>query len=63
MVLGGVYTHSDYYTLEELAAQAVASWMDSPGHRENILTDYWLAEGIGIVIAPDGRVYVTENFN
>jgi len=60
---GGTYTRSDYYTLEELAAQCVAGWMESPGHRENILTPYWLTEGIGIVIAPDGKVYVTQNFN
>lgn len=60
---GGAYDHSDYYTLEELAIQCVSGWMESPGHRENILTGYWLAEGIGIVIAPDGKVYVTQNFN
>lgn len=59
----GTYSHSDYYTVEELAGQCVAAWMESPGHRENILTPYWLAEGIGIVIAPDGKVYVTQNFN
>lgn len=60
---GGTYSHSDYYTVEELAAQCVGGWMESPGHRENILTPYWLVEGIGVAVGPNGTVYVTQNFN
>jgi len=43
----------------------VRQWMRSPGHRENILRQYWQQEGIGIVIGEvDGerRIYATQNF-
>ncbi len=36
--------------------------MKSPGHRENILTPHWKREGIGVEIAPDDNVYITQNF-
>lgn len=35
--------------------------MGSPGHRENILTTYYTAVGIG-VIRQNGRLFVTEDF-
>lgn len=50
---------------EAIAADVVEGWMNSPGHRENILREYWRAEGIGVyAISSDGttRVYVTQNF-
>ena len=43
----------------------VRQWMNSQGHRENILRGYWQNEGIGIAVASvDGRqkVYATQNF-
>jgi len=50
-----------YETARELAHGAVWGWMNSPGHRENLLRSYWRREGIGAVI--DGRrVYITQNF-
>ena len=55
----------DYYdwnTLEEIARSTVTGWMKSTGHRKNILTPHWKSEGIGVVIAPDGKVYITQNF-
>jgi uncharacterized protein YkwD len=61
--VGGVYSHSEYYTQEEIATLVVEGWMDSPGHKENILTEYWESEGIGIAISSDGQVYVTQNFS
>lgn len=60
---GDVYSHSDYYTQEEIASLAVEGWMNSPGHRENILKEYWESEGIGIAISDEGAVYITQNFN
>lgn len=53
------------YTEEEIAERTVQGWMDSPGHRENLLKEYWNTEGIGVyVVESDGktRVYVTQNF-
>jgi|ERR1044072_3783042 uncharacterized protein YkwD len=41
---------------------AVDSWMDSHGHRINILTKGWKQTGIGAVVAPDGSYYLTQVF-
>jgi len=57
----GVYTY-DWTSPEELARSTVTSWMNSEGHRRNILTATYDREGIGIAIASDDKVYITENF-
>lgn len=57
---GGV--PASYNSLEDLAKQAVEGWMNSPGHRHNILTPYWRQEGIGVGISNNGKVYLTQNF-
>ena len=41
---------------------AVDAWMDSKGHRENILDDRYTHSGIGIQIRDDGSVYFTQLF-
>lgn len=51
-----------YTTADELARGIVTQWMNSQGHRENILTPEWRNEGIGIVVTEDGKVYATQNF-
>ncbi|WP_439027037.1 CAP domain-containing protein [Haloarchaeobius sp. DT45] len=55
------------YTDDDIAERAVAGWMNSTGHRENLLSDYWFREGIGVVVDVDETsgntsVYVTQNF-
>ena len=48
-----------------IARGLVRGWMNSTGHRENILTPDWETEGIGVAIASTSqgkRVYVTQNF-
>jgi len=52
----------DWNSAEQIAASTVQGWMNSPGHRKNILTPYWLNQGIGAFISPDDKVYVTQNF-
>ncbi|MDY6795509.1 MAG: CAP domain-containing protein [Actinomycetota bacterium] len=52
----------EFNDLEEIARSTVEGWMDSPGHRENILTPF-SREGIGIYVSDDGAVYITENFS
>lgn len=52
----------EYYTQEEMAHEVVEGWMNSPGHKHNILTEFWQSEGIGVAVAKDGKIYVTENF-
>ncbi|WP_255191244.1 CAP domain-containing protein [Natronobeatus ordinarius] len=51
------------YTDErELADGIVEGWMNSDGHRENLLADHWTNEGIGISVTDDDEVYATQNF-
>ncbi|HEY2865810.1 MAG TPA: CAP domain-containing protein [Pyrinomonadaceae bacterium] len=41
---------------------AVTCWMESPGHRQNILDKRWNQSGIGAAILPDGTYYFTQVF-
>ena len=47
---------------EKIAEAVVKGWMNSKGHRGNILTPYFKRQGIGVAVSDDGRVFVTENF-
>jgi uncharacterized protein YkwD len=46
---------------EDIAQITVADWMNSSGHRENILNPAFDREGIGVMIASE-KVYITEDF-
>ena len=50
----------DWFTSSELAINAVESWLDSPGHRRNLLAESPSAHGIGTAISTDDRVYITQ---
>lgn len=52
----------DWNSEEQIAETTVRGWMDSPGHRKNILTPHWRREGIGIFLSPDEKIYITQNF-
>ncbi len=41
---------------------AVENWMDSRGHRENLLGPDWSESAIGLAIAADGSYYFTQVF-
>lgn len=58
----GVITAYNWRTADEIAEQAVTGWMNSSGHRHNILTSRYEFEGIGVAFSPDDKIYVTENF-
>lgn len=60
--INGEITSYEWNTDEEIAKTTVDGWMNSPGHRENILTDVFDREGIGVKITQDHKVYVTQNF-
>jgi len=47
---------------EDVARTTVEGWMESPGHRKNILTPHWRREGIGVAISGDNRILITQNF-
>lgn len=51
-----------YETTEELAEALVEGWMNSEGHRENLLRAGWTHDGVGVYLADDGTVYATQNF-
>lgn len=44
-----------------LAELVVRSWLRSQGHRETLLDAGYGAQGVGVVVAPDGGVYVTQD--
>lgn len=57
----GAYSYA-WSTPEEIAESTVTGWMNSPGHRKNILTSAYGSEGIGVAVASDDKVYITEDF-
>ncbi len=61
-LLDGVPVSYDWLTNEEIAFIAVDGWMNSEGHRKNILNSNFDREGIGVYIDSEDRVYVTQNF-
>ena len=49
-------------TQEDIARTSVEGWMGSEGHRKNILTETYDRAGMGVAVAEDDKVYVTQNF-
>ncbi len=58
----GVIASYNWSTTDEIAETAVSGWMNSPGHRQNILTPRYQLEGIGVAFSSDNKIYITENF-
>jgi len=52
----------DWNAPDTIAQSTVDGWMNSPGHRKNILTATFDREGIGVAIANDDKIYITEDF-
>jgi uncharacterized protein YkwD len=44
------------------AAEAMTTWMDSPGHRSNILSRDYTEMGAGVAAARNGRLYFVQVF-
>lgn len=59
---GRAKTIKEGKTLGEIAISTVTGWMASEGHRQNILGAAYGATGIGIAIADDGQIYITQLF-
>lgn len=45
-----------------IASSTVAGWMNSSGHKENILKSTYDKEGIGVALSSDYAVYITQDF-
>lgn len=58
----GIPTSYEWNDMDDLAQSTVIGWMDSPGHRQNILTQTYDRTGIGIAISSDDKVYITQDF-
>lgn len=58
----GIVPIYDWNSQDSLTKSTVDGWMNSPGHRENILESNYDKEGIGVAIASDDKVYITQNF-
>jgi uncharacterized protein YkwD len=52
----------EWNSQDMIAETTVQGWMNSPGHRKNILMRHWRREGIGIAFGPDGKIAITQNF-
>jgi uncharacterized protein YkwD len=59
-MIGENLAYSNGYT--NPVAASMAGWMDSPGHRKNILDPQFRLTAIGAWISPNGTVYFTEIF-
>ena len=46
----------------QLGKAAVISWLNSPGHRYNLLSPQWNCSGMGVGINRRGRIYLTQVF-
>ena len=53
-------TTYDWNSMERIAAITIAEWMGSDGHRDNILQKEFTLEGVGVAIASDDKVYITQ---
>lgn len=53
----------DYWKNDkQFAKEFVDSWMDSPGHRDNILNSDYDKLGVGVSNSGDGWILATQNF-
>ena len=59
------YVPGPYLTLQEVCEWAVSGWMDSPGHRDNILEPRFTETGVGVAFSEEGDftyLYITQIF-
>lgn len=47
---------------DDPVGRAVSGWLQSAGHRKNILRNEWKETGIGISVSVNGKFYITQVF-
>ncbi len=47
---------------QRTASEVMNAWMNSPGHRNNILSPSFSEIGVGLAKGPNGRLYWTQMF-
>src|SRR5436190_15661569 len=55
-------TTYEWNSMEKIAATTLKGWMDSPDHRNTILDRVYTRDGVGVAIASDDKVYITQIF-
>lgn len=61
IIYNNAVTSYDFKSLEEIAQSIVKGWMESKGHRENILNPSYDHEGIGVAISKEYKVLITQD--
>jgi len=59
------YIPGPYLSVQEVCEWAVSGWMDSPGHRANILEPRYTKTGVGVSLSEEGDfsyLYITQIF-
>jgi uncharacterized protein YkwD len=57
------YIPGPYLSLQEVCEWAVSGWMDSPGHRANILEPLYTETGVGVSFSDEwDYLYITQIF-
>jgi uncharacterized protein YkwD len=62
LFVDGRATGFDWNSEEAIAEETVDAWMNSPDPRDNILDPGMGREGIGVTMAKDDMVFITEDF-
>ena len=60
-ILGIIEWKTKYFTFEQLAQNATQGWMNSTGHRENILHEGYDEAGMGVYVF-NNSFYFTQDF-
>jgi uncharacterized protein YkwD len=55
-------TTYDWNSMEKIAATTIKGWIDSADHRQNILQNNYTSSAVGVAIATDDKVYITQIF-
>jgi len=61
-ILRGLHVVYEWNTEDEIVRTSVKGWMDSPGHRSNILKATFEKSGVGVAFSEDAKVLITQNF-
>ena len=59
--VNGIPTKYEWNSQQEIAESTIQGWMDSPGHRKNILGETFDREAIGIIVSNNSKVFITQN--
>ena len=62
VIIRGNEKFYDWNSLDQIAESTVRDWMASPGHRQNILRKLYLRTGLGVAMAGNGQVFITQVF-